>query len=119
MSVGRAALLARGNYRPAHVGAITAAFLDVYDVYPNKTGKAAASQVWQDVADSFLGGEVALRDAITAQFALGMLREHPYNSEARWVPSLERFLRERRWEDAWQPKRSGDGFGRSEMPEDA
>jgi hypothetical protein len=68
---------------------------------------------------SDLGGEDALRDAITAQFSLGLLRVHPYNSEARWVPSLERFLRERRWEDAWQSKRSVEGLQRSEMPEDA
>jgi hypothetical protein len=103
-------------YRPAHVGAATAAFLDVYDAYPNKTGKAGASQTWQDIAGGFQGGEQALRDAIVAQFTAGLLRQHPYASEPRYVPSLERFLRERRWEDAW---RAAPETATSELPESA
>lgn len=105
-------------YRLAHVGAATAAFLDVYDAYPNKAGKISASQVWQDLAADFQGGEQALRDAIVGQFTCGMLGQHPYAGEARYVPSLERFLRERRWEDKWQDGRRPPQQA-SDLPESA
>ena len=105
------------TYRPAHVGAVTPAFLSVYEAYPNPDGKQAAAQVWQDIAADYPGGEAALASAILAQFEAGFLRRKPYN-EPGFIKALEGFLRERRWEDDWRQASGRERtFTPSEMPE--
>jgi hypothetical protein len=84
------------------VGTKTAAFAAVYDRYPNKDGKNAAADAFQAVAESYPGGENALRDVILAWFETGVLNRHPYGggTEPRFRPKLEKVIGERRWEDA-------------------
>ena len=74
-------------------------FLRCFERYPNGNAKAKAACVWQALVESFEGGEAALEQAIAARFDAGMLKQHPYSGEARFRPTFESFLAERRWED--------------------
>lgn len=84
--------------RLAQVGAVSLAFLRCYERYPNTFRKLQAAQTWQELAETFPGGENALADAICAAFDAGMLKRKPYNGNA--VPKFETVLAERLWEEA-------------------
>jgi hypothetical protein len=85
--------------RIPQVGAVSLHFLRIYDLFPNKNRKNQAAQTWQELAESFPGGEVGLAEAIGKAFAAGYLKRHPYNGEPRYCPKLETFLAERCWEE--------------------
>lgn len=82
-----------------HVGSVTLDFLRVYDRYPNKHRKVEASQVFQDLAAQWPGGEKALADEIVAAFDAGFLKRHPYSGLARHRPKLEDVLAGLRWQE--------------------
>ncbi len=77
----------------------TVPFLRVFERYPNGNAKGKAACLWQAIAETVEGGEIALEQAIAARFDDGMLKRHPYTGEARFRPTFETFLAERRWED--------------------
>lgn len=89
----------RPPHRPYPVGAATIAFLSVFNRYPNQNAKAAAAGVWQELTESHPGGEPELARAIAERFNAGFLNRHPYAGEAKYRPTFEKFLAERRWED--------------------
>ena len=74
-------------------------FVHCFSRYPNGNGRLRAASVWQEIAADFPGGEAALEVAIGASFDAGILKRHPYNAPARFRPTFETFLAERRWED--------------------
>jgi hypothetical protein len=90
-------------FRPARraipIALKTLPFLAVYRAYPRKDKQMEAAAVWCEIASEHPGGEAALRDAILAWFATGVLTRHPYAGENKYRPMLESVLAERRWED--------------------
>jgi hypothetical protein len=93
--------MGRIHERPrVFLAACTPAFLSVYDRYPRKEGKQPAAQAFQEIAEHYHGGEVALANAVLLAFDAGMLRRAPYSGPNKTRPMLDRFLTERRWEDA-------------------
>lgn len=88
----------RAARRPV-LAAATIPFLEVFDRYPRKYGKARAAQVWQELAETHSGGEAALSKDILAAFDRGLLAHPPYSGEEQHQPMLETFLADRAWED--------------------
>lgn len=96
----------------------TPAFLAVYDRYPSKVGKNAASQIFRELAETYPGGGNALSEAILSAFDRGMLRSRPYCRDekdgVRYCPGLARFLGGRLWED--EIPESDQSNGRKAVP---
>ena len=91
------------------LAAATIPFLEVFDRYPRKYGKARAAQVWQELAETHPGGEQALAREILAVFDRGLLRHPPYSGEEQHRPMMETFLADRAWEDpVGQTQANGD-----------
>lgn len=83
----------------ARVGAVTPAFLSVFEPYPRQDGKQPAAQAFQEIADEYPGGEAALAASILAAYGRGFLKRHPYAGPNATRPMFDKVLAERRWED--------------------
>lgn len=94
----------------------TIPFLRVFERYPNGNASARAASVWQEIAETFDGGELALEKEISARFDAGILKRHPYAGDPRFCPLFENFLAEGRWKDrdpiVIKPVASDDGVAR-------
>lgn len=84
--------------RLAQVGAVSLLFLGCYERYPNTFRKLQAAQTWQELAETYPGGEAALAAAIGKTFDAGLLKRRPYNGDH--CPKFETLLAERLWEEA-------------------
>ncbi len=84
----------------ARVAAITVPFLDVFDRYPRQHRKNAAAQAWQERAEHYPGGEIAMsRDILTA-FDGGFLKRPAYaNPDPTKILTFENFIAESCWQD--------------------
>ena len=72
---------------------VAASFERIYAIYPRKDGKAMAAKVWAAIG---LGAEDVVLAGIRRD-----CRRPDWNKDAhRWVPKLDRWLKERRWEDS-------------------
>jgi hypothetical protein len=88
--------------KQVHLGAVTPAFLRVYELYPNSSGKQRAAQEFQDAAPLY-GGEEALSRLLSGILSNGFLKQHPYNGEMRFIPTLARVIGERMFEEKPKP----------------
>jgi hypothetical protein len=95
--------------KPVHIAAVTPAFLALFAAYPNQNKKQQAAQEFQDLAGSF-GGEEKFAARLLALFKRGFLKRHPYDGEARFVPTLATVLAERRFEETWIPAVKSTGI---------
>lgn len=72
----------------------------VYKNYPKSDGKVPAWGAWQSAEATYPGGEAALYEAIRKALTWQRASAGWRREGGKFVISLERYLRERRWEDA-------------------